>query len=361
MDPGAVLVGLLGGANLSSRRAVFEQYDWNVQANTVVGPGHGAAVIRIKGTTKALVASTDANQSVGALDPWLGAAMSVAEATRNVSITGARPLGVTNCLNYGDPTRPEAFWQLSEGVRGLGDACRALGLPVTGGNVSLYNESPGSAIAPTPEIGVVGLLSDVAVRVGPGFAAPDDAVVLVGDATPGLAGSEYAALAGVAPEDGPPTLDLDRERRIQRFARDAIERGLVVSAQDVSGGGLAVALAEAAMWGDGDRGLGARLRLAVSNSPAVDLFGESPSRIVISCRARYLPALLLLARQHGLPVEELGRVGGDRLVVELAGAGATGAAEERGSRVADALDVSVADLRHAWDHGLGRALGWDAR
>ncbi len=161
MDPGAVLVSLLGGANLSSRRWVHEQYDSSVQANTVVGPGHGAAVIRIKGTTKALVATTDGNQAVGQVDPWLGAAVSVAEATRNVSITGARPLGITNCLNYGDPTRPEAFWQLQEGVRGLGDACRALGLPVTGGNVSLYNESPGGAIAPTPEIGVVGLLDDV--------------------------------------------------------------------------------------------------------------------------------------------------------------------------------------------------------
>ena len=122
----------------------------------MIGPGHGAAVLRVKGSSKALVASTDGNQAVGVLDPWLGAALSVAEATRNVSITGATPLGVTNCLNYGDPTRPEAFWQLTEGVRGLGDACRALGLPVTGGNVSLYNESPAGAIAPTPEIGVVG-------------------------------------------------------------------------------------------------------------------------------------------------------------------------------------------------------------
>ena len=146
MDPGAVLVALLGSANLASRRAVFEQYDSTVQANTVEGPGHGAAVIRIKGTTKGLVAATDANQSVGALDPWLGAVLSVAEATRNVAITGARPLGVTNCLNYGDPTRPEAFWQLAEGVRGVGDACRALGVPVTGGNVSLV--SPPRTVRP---------------------------------------------------------------------------------------------------------------------------------------------------------------------------------------------------------------------
>ncbi len=359
MDPGAVLLALLGSANLSARRPVFEQYDSTVQANTVAGPGQGAAILRIKGTSKALVATTDGNQAVGQTDPWLGAAMSVAEATRNVSITGARPLGVTNCLNYGDPTRPEAFWQLSEAVRGVGDACRALGLPVTGGNVSLYNESPGGSIAPTPEIGVVGLLEDVDRLVRPAFRAGGDVIVLIGEATPGLAGSEYARLAGVAAEDGPPSLDLGLEAAVQAFVREAADRGLLASAQDVAGGGLAVALAECAIWGDGDRGLGARLRLGVANSPAVDLFGESPSRILVSARPRYVAALVLLARQHGLVAEELGSVGGERLVVELAGAGATGAAEERGSRVADALDVAVADLRHTWETGLSRALGWD--
>ena len=361
MDPGAVLLALLGSANLASRRPIFEQYDSSVQANTVEGPGHGAAVIRIKGTTKALVASTDANQAVGAMDPWLGAALSVAEATRNVAITGARPLGITNCLNYGDPTRPEAFWQLSEAVRGLSDACRALGLPVTGGNVSLYNESPSGAIAPTPEIGVVGLLDDVALRVGPGWRAAGDHVLLVGQTTPGLAGSAYAELAGLAAEDGPPTLDLERERRLQAFVREAASRGLLASAQDVSGGGLAVALAESSLWGDGDRGLGATLRLGIASSPAVDLFGESPSRIVMSCPPRHGPAVVLLARQHGLPIEELGEIGGDRLAIELHGAGATGAAEDRGSRVADALIVGLEELRHAWDGGLARALGWEAR
>jgi phosphoribosylformylglycinamidine synthase len=355
MDPGAVLLALLGSANLASRRVVFEQYDSTVGSDTVVAPGRGAAVVRIKGTSKALVATTDGDQAVGSLDPWLGAALSVAEATRNVSITGARPLGVTNCLNYGDPTRPDAFWQLSEGVRGLGDACRALGLPVTGGNVSLYNESPGGAIAPTPEIGVVGLLEDVAKLVGPAFGADGDVMLLVGEASPGLAGSAYAALAGVTVDDGPPALDLEREAALQRYVREAIDRGLVASAQDVAGGGLAVAVAEGALWS----GLGATARLAVANSPAVELFGESPSRIVLTCRPRYAPALTLLARQYGLPVETLGVVGGDRLAIELTGAGATGAAEERGSRVADALEVPVADLRHAWEHGLPRALGWE--
>jgi len=180
MDPGAVLLALIGSPNLSSRRWVYEQYDSNVGANTIVPPGTGAAVVRVRGTSKALVASADGNQTVSAIDPALGAALSVAEATRNVSITGARPLGVTNCLNFGDPTRPEAFWQLSEAVRGLGDACRALGLPVTGGNVSLYNESPGRAIAPTPEIGVVGLLEDLSKLVSPAFRTAGDVVVIVG-------------------------------------------------------------------------------------------------------------------------------------------------------------------------------------
>jgi phosphoribosylformylglycinamidine synthase subunit PurL len=356
-DPGAVLLALLGSPNLSSRRLVYEQYDHNVQANTVVGPGRGAAVLRIKGTTKALVATTDANAPVGALDPWLGAALSVAEAARNVSITGARPLGVTNCLNYGDPTRPEAFWQLAEAVHGLADACTALGLPVTGGNVSLYNESPGRAIAPTPEIGVVGLLDDVARRVGPAFRADGDVVVLVGESGPGLAGSEYARLAGTAPEDGPPSLDLACERSVQSFIREAIARGLVESCQDISGGGLAVAAAEMAIWG----GRGARLRLAVGDSPAVGLFGESPSRLLAEVAPRHVPAFELLARQHGLPADVLGAIGGQRLLIELAGEGATGAAEERGSRIADALEVPVDDLRHAWELGLPRALGWEAR
>ncbi len=355
MDPGAVLLGLLGSANLSSRRAVFEQYDSTVGADTVAGPGRGAAVLRVRNTTKALVASTDGNQAVGALDPYLGAALSVAEATRNVAITGARPLGVTNCLNYGDPTRPEAFWQLSEGVRGLGDACRALGLPVTGGNVSLYNESPDGPIAPTPEIGVVGLLDDIGRLVGPAFVTEGDPILLVGASTPGLSGSAYAALAGTAVEDGPPALDLTREAALQAFIREAMARELVASAQDVSGGGLAVALAEGAMWS----GLGAMVRLATATSPAVELFGESPSRVVLTAQPRFAPALMLLALQHGLPIEELGVVGGDRLVIELIGAGATGASEERGSRIADALEVPIVDLRHAWDHGLARALGWE--
>jgi phosphoribosylformylglycinamidine synthase len=355
MDPGAVLLALLGSPNLAARRAVFEQYDSTVGASTVAGPGRGAAVLRVPGTRKGLVAATDGNAGVSAADPWLGAAMSVAEAARNVAITGARPLGVTNCLNYGDPTRPDAFWQLAEGVRGVGDACRALGLPVTGGNVSLYNESPRGRIQPTPQIGVVGLLDDAATAIGPAFRREGDVIMLVGEAGPGLEGSEYARIAGMAPEDGPPSIDLEVERALQGLIREAIARGLVASAQDVSGGGFAVALAEASMWGE----LGAQVRLAISSSPAVDLFGESPSRLIVSARPAHADGLERLAREQGLPVVRIGTVGGDRLVVELAGAGSTGAAEERGSDVADAIDVPLADLTRAWEHGLPRALGWD--
>jgi len=327
-----------------------------VRTNTVVGPGAAdAAVIRIRGTRKALALKTDCNGRYVFLDPRVGGRIAVAEAARNVACTGAVPLGITDCLNFGNPDKPEVFFQFREACRGIADACRAFGTPVTGGNVSLYNESPAGAILPTPEIGVVGLLDDIDRRVGPGFVADGDEVLLLGEAVPGLAGSEYARLAGTAAEDGPPAIDLEREAALQRCVRTAIERGLVTSAQDVGGGGLAVALAESAIWG----GRGATLRLAVNNSPAVDLFGESPSRVVLTARPADAESILRLAASSRLPAVRLGVTGGGRLTIELAGAGATGAAEERGSRVADALDVALGELAHGWDHGLARALDWE--
>ena len=352
MDPGAVLLGLFGSPNLASRRWVHEQYDHHVGTNTVAGPRRGTAVLRVEGTRRALVATIDCDQAVAALDPYLGAALSVAEATRNVSVTGARPLGVTHCLSFGDPTRPEAFWQLKEAVRGLGDACRALGIPVTGGRVSLCNEALGSAIAPTPMIGVVGLAEEVEILVGPAFAGDGEIVLVAGATAPGLGGSAYAALAGGG-DDDPPSLDLRREAALQALLRDAVAAGLVTAAQDVSRGGLAVALAEMATLG----GRGGRFRLAVAGSPAVALFGESPSRAVLSAVPDDVVALRALAATRAVPLAELGVTGGDRLVIDLAGEGATGAAEGRGARVADAVDVALVDLRHAWEHGLPRALG----
>ncbi|MGH2407211.1 MAG: phosphoribosylformylglycinamidine synthase subunit PurL [Candidatus Limnocylindrales bacterium] len=355
MDPGAVLLALLGQPNLGSRACLTMQYDETVGTDTVAGGEHGAAVLRIKGTTKALVAATDACASVAAVDPWLGAAMAVAECTRNVAVTGARPLGVTNCLNFGDPTDPEAFWCFTESVRGLGDACRALGLPVTGGNVSFYNASPAGTIAPTAQIGIVGLLDDVERRVGPAFRAAGDVVLLLGSVAPGLTGSAYAALAGQAVEDAPPSLDLRHEAVLQRTLISGARERLLASAQDVSGGGLAVAAAECAIWS----GLGAHLQLPVGSAPAVDLFGESPGRVLVSASPADWERLAGLAAANGLPVRRLGTVGGERLIVELLGDGATGAAEERGAGVADTLDVRLVDLERAWRAALPRALGED--
>ncbi len=355
MDPGAVLQALLGDPNLASRAWVTRQYDATVGTDTVEASERAAGVLRVKGTTKALVVATDANARVGLIDPWLGAAMAVAECARNIAVTGARPLGVTNCLNYGSPERPEAFWQLQEGVRGLGDACRALGLAVTGGNVSLYNESAAGAIAPTCQIGIVGLLEDIDLLVRPQFQGPGDRVVLLGRTVPGMAGSIYAELAGTAPDDQLPALDLAAEAALGRLLRAAAERRLLRSAQDVSGGGLAVALAECALWGD----VGADLVVSVAAEPAVELFGEGPGRVVASVAAGDAEALAALAAEHGVAFRRLGETGGDHLRIRLTGQGATGAAEERGAGVADALDEALASLRDAWERGLPRALGED--
>jgi phosphoribosylformylglycinamidine synthase len=357
MDPGAVLLALLGSPDLASRAWVTTRYDATVGTDTVAGPERGAAVLRIKGSRKGLVAATDGCERVALLDPALGAAMAVAECVRNVVITGARPLGITDGLNMGDPGRPEGFWQLRESVRGLGEACRARGVPVVGGNVSLFNESPAGAIAPTVQVGVVGLLDDVTERVGQAFPSGDLAVALAGDSTPGLAGSRYADLAGTAPEDRPPGLDLAAEAALHRFLADAIGRRLVRSAQDVSGGGLAVTLAECAIWGD----TGADLVVPVAGPPAVELFGESPSRVVLTVGADDRATVDELAGWCGVPLRWLGTTGSDRLRIRLSGEGATGAAEGRGASVADEIDVAVAALRHAWQIGLPRALGAEVR
>jgi phosphoribosylformylglycinamidine synthase len=353
MDPGAVLEALLGHPNVGSRAWVTTQYDQTVGADTVEGCDRAAAVLRIKGTPRALVMATDSLPRVALQDPALAAAMAVAECARNVAVTGARPIGLTNCLNFGDPSVPEAYWQLSESVRGLAEACRALGIPVTGGNVSLYNESPLGRIAPTAQIGVVGVLDDADLLVRPAFAAEGDLVVLLGETGPGMVGSTYELLAGQAPDDKPPSLELNREATLQQVLQSAAGAGLLRSAHDVSAGGLAVALAESAIWG----GLGADLQVAVALAPAVALFGESPSRAVVSIDPARWPELARLAAGKRVACRRLGRVGGDRLRIRLQGVGATGAAEERGAGVADELDMPLTGLRRAWEQALPRVMG----
>ena len=353
MDPGAVLEALLGHPNLGSRAWVTTQYDQTVGTDTIEGCERGAAVLRVKGTCQALVIATDSQPSVANLDPALATMLAVAECARNVSVTGARPLGLTNCLNFGDPNNREAYWQLSESVRGLAEAASALGIPVTGGNVSLYNESPLGRIAPTAQIGVVGLLDDVDMLVRPQFRDAGDTVVLLGESGPGMSGSAYERLGGATPDDRPPSLDLAREAALHKVLRSAAAERLLKSAQDVSSGGLAAAIAECAIWSN----LGAEVQLQVPLAPAVSLFGESPSRAVVTVAEADWDALVRIASTHRVAAQRLGTVGGDRLRIRLAGVGATGAAEERGAGVADELDISIADLRRAWTQALPRVMG----
>ena len=252
--PNDILLQLLATPEIASKRVVWRQYDHQVGTNTVVPPGSDAAVVRIKGTTKALAISTDGNAAYTCLDPYMGGAIAVAEAARNVACTGAKPIALTNCLNFGNPEKPEVYYQLKEAIRGMADAARALGIPVVSGNVSLYNENNGEAIWPTPVVGCVGLIEDVNCVVPMAFQAEGDAVLLVsaptGGATPAsIGGSEYLRLTrGIVA--GKPSIDLHAAARLQRFLQDASSAGLLSSAHDIAAGGLAVALAESCIAGD---------------------------------------------------------------------------------------------------------------
>jgi phosphoribosylformylglycinamidine synthase len=337
-EPSQTLLDLLASPNLCSRHWVYEQYDQLVQASTVLRPGGDAALVRVPGTQRGLALSTDCNPRFCGLDPYLGAQHAVAEAARNVAVTGARPLAVTNCLNFASPERPEAMWEFAEAVRGMGDACRALGTPVVSGNVSFYNETLRDgprAIPPTPTIGMLGLLEDISCAVPAAFASAGDAIVLLGETFEELGGSEYLALRHGVERGRPPALDLERERRLQELLVMAAARGLLRSAHDVSEGGLAVALAECALRS----GLGLEARLPpLSIRPEALLFGESASRAVLSCAQEQLQELLGLAREQGVPALTLGRTGGERI------------------RIEPGVDVTLAEAHDVWSRTLPEAL-----
>jgi phosphoribosylformylglycinamidine synthase len=312
-DIEADLLALLNEPALASKRWVFEQYDSTVQANTLLGPGGDAGVLRVDHAGFGLAVTVDCNSRLVALDPYEGGKATVAEAARNIACTGAVPLGITDCLNFGNPERPEVFFQFTEACRGISDACRAFETPVTGGNVSLYNESPTGAIDPTPTVGMVGLLERLECRVPSHFQAPGDRIILVGDPGPeSLGGSAYLAhLAGFVGGQQP-RVDLAVERTLQRFLAEAAAQQLPRSAHDCSAGGLAVALAEAAMGGPyATGGLGAELRLpaAAGGDDAVALFAEGHGRVVMSVSPANEAALLALAARLGVPASVLGTVG----------------------------------------------------
>jgi phosphoribosylformylglycinamidine synthase II len=309
------LLRLLASPNIGSRRPIFRRYDHQVGDDTVVPPGGDAAVLRVRGTTLGLALTTDGNARYGVLDPRRGAAIAVCEAARNLVATGAEPLGATNCLNFGNPEKPEVFWQLREAVEGIAEACEALGVPVVSGNVSLYNDTSGVSIDPTPVIGMVGRLADVSRRLTPAFAATGHEVSLVGPLEATLGASEYQRLASGTLAGPPPALDLDLERRVQAAVLEAAGAGLLASAHDCAEGGLAVALAECCLQG----GVGARCALdeavtgGVASRAAAILFGEGQSRFLVSHSTEAAVQLRALMDRHRVPLLRLGLVGGDRI------------------------------------------------
>jgi phosphoribosylformylglycinamidine synthase II len=308
---------LLDSPNIASKRWVYEQYDSSVQASTVLGPGGDAGVLRVPGNDFGLAMTVDCNARLVALDPYEGGKAAVAEAARNVACTGARPLGITDCLNFGNPEKPEVFFQFREACRGIADACRAFGTPVTGGNVSFYNESPTGAVDPTPAIGMVGLIERVERRVPSHFAVAGDDVVILGTTRGELGGSAYWAEIREFVGGRVPPVDLEVERRLQNFLVAAAGQGLLRSAHDASEGGLLVALAEAAIGGAyAASGFGAELDLS-SYAPGVEpvglLYGEDAGRVVLSADPAHSAALADLAREHSVPLFRAGRVGGPKL------------------------------------------------
>jgi phosphoribosylformylglycinamidine synthase subunit PurL len=337
-SPDETLLRLLASPNIGSRRPIFRTYDHQVGDATVVAPGCDAAVVRVEGTRRGLALTTDGNARYTALNPRRGAAIAVCEAARNVVATGAAPVALTNCLNFGNPERNEVYWDLHDAIAGIADACAALDIPVVSGNVSLYNESESGSIAPTVVIGMVGLIDDVERRCRAGFARSGDRVGLAGALRGRLDASELQRLALGVNAKQAPDLDLDLERRVQAFVRDATGRGLLASAHDCAEGGLAVALSECCLWGD----TGVRIALDVtthepsSGASARDgiLFGEIQSRFLISFAMEASVQLHELADRHAVPLQDVGVVGGDRIVID------------------GVLDVGLAEAKRAYEGAL---------
>ena len=337
-SPQQVLLRLLASPSIASKESVYRQYDHQVQINTVAAPGGDAAVLRVKGTSKGLALATDGNGRYCYLDPFVGGKIAVAEACRNVSCVGAEPVALTDCLNFGNPERLGTYYQLEECIKGMAEAARVLGAPVVSGNVSLYNEAQGQAIYPTPIIGALGLLEDVARHATVGFPRPGDAVVLLGasdvDGEPSaLAGSEYLELIhGIVA--GRLHIDLERERAVQAACRALIELGVVRTAHDCSDGGLAVALAECCMA----EGVGFEASFELRGRWDAVLFGEQQSRIVVSISPDRLKDLERVCADQRVPWCRLGTTGGNSL------------------RIGDVLNAPVAGLSDAWGNGLERAI-----
>ena len=307
---------LLACPNIASKEWVFEQYDHMVRLNTLVLPGSDAAVLRIKDTQKAVAISVDCNSRYCYLDPYEGAAIAVAEACRNVVCSGAKPIGLSNCLNFGNPEKPEIMWQFQQAVEGMGDACRFFDIPVVSGNVSLYNETKGEAIYPTPTIAVVGLIEDQNRIMTQGFKKSGDQIALIGFTMEELGGTEYLKIMFDRSEGKPPVLDRKHEKQVQDFCWELIQKGFISSAHDCSEGGLAIAVAESC-FSYGGQTLGATLTLESTLRNDTLLFGETQSRIIISFPEERINEIEDLAMTFPVDFSLIGKVGGSHFTVTV--------------------------------------------
>lgn len=308
------LLQLLSAPNIANKRWIYQQYDSTVRSNTVIMPGGDAAVIRIKGTRKAIALKTDCNGRYVYLNPRRGAAIAVAESARNVAVTGGRPVAITNCLNFGNPYKPENYWQFQEAIAGIGEACRVLETPVTGGNVSFYNESPTAAVYPTPVIGMLGILDDVAYATTASFKQAGDEIALLGTNLEEVGGSEYLKVIHGQVAGDCPALDLQKEKAVQSACLALIHQRLLSSAHDVADGGLAVALAECCILNE-ERSFGAEITLPKFRRADFALFGESQSLIVISYAPVQRRQIEAICAIHRVPLTVLGKVEGEALQI----------------------------------------------
>jgi phosphoribosylformylglycinamidine synthase len=316
-DFNKILMNLVASPTIANKEWVFRQYDHMVQTNTILLPGADASVLRIKDSKKALAMTLDGNSLYAHLNPRAGGIIAVAEACRNLACVGARPVGVTNCLNFGNPEKPEVMGQFKEVVEGISEACKAFEIPVTGGNVSFYNDTEGVSIYPTPVLGIVGLIKDINKVVTPGFKEEGDAVVLLGENKEELGGSEYLKIQ-FGREDGiPPAIDLAKEKAVQELCLEAAEAGFLESAHDLSEGGLAVCAAECGFFSG--KKIGCELDLNDEWRPDALVFGETQSRILVTAKSSKLKKLLALAGKKGVTAAAIGKVGGKKIRISLKG------------------------------------------
>ena len=329
-DYDGIFIQLLSSPTIRSKRWAYEQYDHSVGTDTVIKPGADAALIRIKGTRKGIAITTDGNSRYTYLSPYAGSGIAVCEAARNIACVGARPLAVTDCLNFGNPENPDVMWQFIESINGITSACLAMGIPVVSGNVSFYNETEGTSIYPTPVIGMVGIMDSLRERITPDFKDNGDSIILLGETLDECGGSEYLKLVTGKISGRPPRVSPEMEKRVIDLLHAMNKMRIVKSASDCSEGGLAVTVARCAIAGN----KGAKLNMQWRYRPDLELFSESQHRIIITSAHKHVDKIKKMAQQNDIPCKMIGMVGGRRLIIN------------------NRVSVSVEDLGNAYHRGL---------